>query len=905
MTDEKSDNSKTNETAFDTDPPGHVGEDTTIVLKNAEDDPQASKIKPQGRALGTTIGGHYRLESRIGSGGSSAVYLATDLSLGRKVAVKLLLSGAYFSDEERLRFQREGRAVGSLDHPHIVRIFEFNTTENDEPFLVMEYLQGKSLADIVKERGAIPVEETLDCIAQVVQALAYAHKRGIVHRDIKSSNIVIVEDADHQKVAKVVDFGLARPDEETGKGLTLTGTIFGSPLYMSPEQCRGERVDARSDIYSLGCVIYECLTGHVPFNGASIMETFRMHIDERPAPIAGKLKSVNNAADIEKVVFRCLEKNPADRYQEAERLEEDLKRLEKMTRSGVLASATSLARELRSGATGQFKKNRKIWIALIIFFAGLVGIPLLRPQIITEAADNYWRSIDLKAQQAFDEGDYQSAEKNYQHSLDFAAYAPVSKREVRKKETIQGQLDLAFALEQKDRIATLSEQLKELKRSNPDAPEVAFEGSMPMLLKSVEKLKALKATEEKEEKLGTQNKSSPQLNSGEAQESASAKAAAEILDRANDAAEVMIEDGQVIEAGRFLKTAYENTIDYLPDTNDAVPRSLINLVSITINTDPLRAFVYMTKCQNLVYDQSKKFQPLARARFLSELGRSYLLALMPHMAYEPLKKAVSIYAYQYALTGAGAGTAYLRLAEAQIRLGDPANASASLELAERAFHAEEKTLPGNSLRCQLTKAEILIRTGKVKDGVDILDRELLRQEKRFPTRHMDLTETLYFYTRLMMKVPYSTVTEKKARCLAARVCGMWESRGEYAFASTIWMALSKYDGDNRKLLQAEKSMLRALADFKKMKSFDYYSQVSVYSNLGELQLRKADYKGAYANLKIAEEYLTKAKSQQIGSIVGTTGASDKFLYRRLADVTEKLGLREENKKYNELLESSF
>lgn len=146
MTDEKSDNSNMSEHSSPTDRQGLSGEDTTIILKNIDEDPQtASKVKSHGRALGTTVGGHYRLEARIGSGGSSAVFLATDVSLNRKVAVKLLLSGAYFSDEEKLRFQREGRAIGALDHPHIVRIFEFNSSENDEPFLVMEYLEGKSL----------------------------------------------------------------------------------------------------------------------------------------------------------------------------------------------------------------------------------------------------------------------------------------------------------------------------------------------------------------------------------------------------------------------------------------------------------------------------------------------------------------------------------------------------------------------------------------------------------------------------------------------------------------------------------------------------------------------------------------------------------------------------------------
>jgi tRNA A-37 threonylcarbamoyl transferase component Bud32/tetratricopeptide (TPR) repeat protein len=895
MTDEKADKFKSTENVHETDPPGYVGEDTTIVLRETDEDQQSDKqVKPAGRALGTIIGGHYRLESRIGSGGSSAVYLATDLSLNRKVAVKLLLSGAYFSDEERLRFQREGRAVGSLDHPHVVRVFEFNTTENDEPFLVMEYLQGQSLADIVKERGAIPVEEVIAWITQVVQGLSYAHKRGIVHRDVKSSNIVIVQNADGESIAKVVDFGLARPEDEAGKGLTLTGTIFGSPHYMSPEQCRGERVDVRSDIYSLGCVMYECLNGQVPFAGASILETFRQHLEDQPKPFAARLKSTGNAADIEKVVFKCLSKNPSDRYQDADRLEQDLKALGKNSRSSMWANAASQGRIVRAGASGVFSKYGKSLVAVAAIVTAFLCVLLLRPQIFTDAFDNYWNSLDLKAQQAFDTGDYKTAAEEYKKALEFATYAPLTKRELRIKESALGQLDLATLLEDKKGIEKWTSELNAVRKLIPEAPGMTF-SSMPGLLGQ---LKELKVSVDKEGK-------NTKENSKDGTKNATTRSASGILNRANDAAEVMIEDGRCIDAGNFLEAAYLGTADYLPEDDPVVPRSLLNLVSFKINTDPLKSFVYLNRCHNLMKDQSKSLPPLARAHFLADLGRCYLLALQPELATEPLEEAVEIYRYQGWLTGAGAGTAYLRLAEAQIRMGHPHEAISSLEQAEVAFNTGEKPSPGSVLRCALTHAEILMKTGKVKEGMQILEQQLLKQEKTFPKRYSDLTETIYWYARLMVCLPATELTEARAKYLGSRVCAIWERMQEYAFASHIWMALGKYHGEIRKLVDGERFYLRALDNFHRMKSADYFSIVSLNSNLAEMYMRRNDYKKAYDFLKIAERTQAKAKVAQIGSIIGTSHTTEKFLYERLAETTDKLGLREENKKYRGLVDSAF
>lgn len=419
--------------------------------------------------------------------------------------------------------------------------------------------------------------------------------------------------------------------------------------------------------------------------------------------------------------------------------------------------------------------------------------------------------------------------------------------------------------------------------------------SMPGLL---EQLKELKASVDG-------RAGNAESDAGDSPQNATTRSAAGILNRANDAAEVMIEDGRCIDAGNFLEAAYLGTADYLPDHDPVVPRSLLNLVTIKINTDPLKCFVYLNRCHNLMKEQKKSLPPLARAHFLADLGRCYLLALQPALATEPLEEAVEIYRYQGWLTGAGAGTAYLRLSEAQIRMGHPQEAKSSLEQAEVAFNTGEKPSPGSILRCALTHAEILIKTGNAAEGMAILDEQLLKQEKTFPKRYSDLTETMYWYTRMMVHLPHSDLTENRAKFLGSRVCAMWERMQEYAFASTIWMALGKYSGEIRKLVEGERFYLRALDNFNHMKSADYFSIVSTYSNLAEIYMRRNDYKKAYGLLKKAEETQAKAKVAQIGSMIGTSHSTEKFLYERLIETTEKLGMREANRKYRDLVDSAF
>ena len=264
---------------------------------------------------------HYRLEQEIGRGGMGIVYRATDTRLERPVAIKILPVELTGDAEERRRFLREARAASALNHPHIVTIHEVGE-DAGTTFIAMELVDGEPL-DRVLARGPLPLAIALEYATQVAAALGAAHERGIVHRDVKPANIAIT----HDSRAKVLDFGLAKltqraPTDATASFATVPGTVMGTLAYMSPEQAEGKRVDARSDVFSLGAVIYEMLTGRRPFQHASDLGLVAAILRDEPAP----MRTVNPAipADVERIVHRALAKDPSSRYANAGGLRAEL-----------------------------------------------------------------------------------------------------------------------------------------------------------------------------------------------------------------------------------------------------------------------------------------------------------------------------------------------------------------------------------------------------------------------------------------------------------------------------------------------------------------------------------------------------------------------------------------------------
>jgi serine/threonine-protein kinase len=277
--------------------------------------------------IDTLFDGRYRIQRKLGAGGMADVYLAEDQELGRRVAIKIL-NGRHANDEQFIeRFRREAKNAAALNHPNIVSIYDRGNAE-DTYYIAMEYLDGRTLKELIVGRGKAPINVAVEYARQILSALRFAHRHGIVHRDIKPHNVLV--DSDGR--VKVTDFGIARAGTSQ---MTETGSIVGTAQYLSPEQARGGEVDPRSDLYSLGVVLYELLTGKTPFEGDTPVEIAMKHLSNAPKP-PSKLRP-DVPPELDMVVLRALAKNPDDRYQSADEMEADL---ERVARGAPVAAAT-------------------------------------------------------------------------------------------------------------------------------------------------------------------------------------------------------------------------------------------------------------------------------------------------------------------------------------------------------------------------------------------------------------------------------------------------------------------------------------------------------------------------------------------------------------------------------------
>jgi beta-lactam-binding protein with PASTA domain/tRNA A-37 threonylcarbamoyl transferase component Bud32 len=275
--------------------------------------------------INTLFDGRYRILRKLGSGGMANVYLAEDEELGRRVAIKIL-NDRYANDDLFIeRFRREAKSAASLSHPNIVSIYDRGEAEGTY-YIAMEVIEGRSLKELILTRGALPIPQAIAYAKQLLEALRFAHRHGIIHRDIKPHNVLVSTDERakrHETRLKVTDFGIAR---DAASQMTEAGSIMGTAQYLSPEQARGAPVTAASDVYSAGVVLYEMLTGKVPFNGESAIEIAMKHVNEIPKPPSQLRPEV--PPDLDKVVLRALAKEPEDRYQTADEFIEDLEHVE-------------------------------------------------------------------------------------------------------------------------------------------------------------------------------------------------------------------------------------------------------------------------------------------------------------------------------------------------------------------------------------------------------------------------------------------------------------------------------------------------------------------------------------------------------------------------------------------------
>ncbi len=335
--------------------------------------------------IGTVLAGKYEIMSVVGTGGMGVVYKGRQHLMDRIVAIKMLRAQHVSDSMSVKRFQQEGKACCLLNHPHVITIYDFGVSPTGQPYMVMDFLEGVSMADIIKQDGQVSVERSIRILMQACEALDHAHRLGVVHRDLKPSNIMLIDYDGEKDFVKVVDFGVAKinsPNDVEAQRLTQVGEVCGSPVYMSPEQCMGYELDNRSDIYSMGVVMYETLTGKLPLLGKTMVDTMSKHISEPPPPFSEARPDLYIPERLEAVIMKALAKDPEQRHQTMDDLARDLDMaIPRPGRSQVLRTTPLEEGKKQEGggiASALSKMSILHWVAISILVIGIgfVGLKM-------------------------------------------------------------------------------------------------------------------------------------------------------------------------------------------------------------------------------------------------------------------------------------------------------------------------------------------------------------------------------------------------------------------------------------------------------------------------------------------------------------------------------------------------
>ena len=294
--------------------------------------------------IGSSIFGDYIIRKKLGEGGMGSVYLAENRNIEQSIAVKVLHGEAAQSNELVQRFNREAKVICKLTHPNIIRVFIFGRTPEDTIFLAMEYVEGRTLRDVIEADGYIDTLRAISLMRQCLHALTEAHELGIVHRDLKPDNIMLTSFRDVDEFVKILDFGIAKIKDQPGstnQKLTQAGVVYGTPEYLSPEQAQAKELDGRSDVYSMGIILYEMVTGVVPFHSSTAVAILAAHVYDAPQPPTSVARH-NLHPKLDSIIAKALNKNPDERYQTAMEFLADLEELESHLTKGAATKTTVL-----------------------------------------------------------------------------------------------------------------------------------------------------------------------------------------------------------------------------------------------------------------------------------------------------------------------------------------------------------------------------------------------------------------------------------------------------------------------------------------------------------------------------------------------------------------------------------
>jgi serine/threonine-protein kinase len=308
----------------------------------------------QGDLLGSVIAERYHILKKLGEGGMGTVYLAEHVKMGRKAALKVMNPGMNSDPDAIARFNREAANASRLNHPNVCGIYDFGETPDGLIYLAMEFIEGESLTSLIEKNGSLAAPRAASIIHQAADALAVAHDYGIVHRDLKPDNIMIAKGRDGSDLVKVVDFGIAKASSSDAQKVTKTGLVVGTPEYMSPEQLAGDKLDGRSDIYSLGLVAFNCLTGLLPFPSNSAQEAMIMRLTDQPKTLAEMKPDIEWPAELQAVMDKVLARDANERYQKSAEFGRDIaKAVENMPAAVAAAAGTMVI-----GAPADLPKTR-------------------------------------------------------------------------------------------------------------------------------------------------------------------------------------------------------------------------------------------------------------------------------------------------------------------------------------------------------------------------------------------------------------------------------------------------------------------------------------------------------------------------------------------------------------------